>query len=641
MFKTFTFPPNSKRKYLEDAIKEVCGHVSSGASFSLDIPPRSGKSNIIYASAYEMVATGVSPWAIVISPWLFLRDQICDADKLDDHIDFYKVSGPIVTSDITDFANYKFWDIKNKDERPHIWSATLSVCHKQIDGLKRAVLETIETIGKPPVIYIDESQILGDEKTMSSVYDTLIGAGAYVVTLTGTFYRRDKRPIKGANLEAKKISDNVALTVRRRLDPKQVQEIDYTGTTTVYEQTADLSVSWKTAWEVGALARINGKWINSKLNGTPISQCSKSGILPGSIRAVLESPECVEEYAKQIIDDLAYAKSFSPKSRNAAAMVVVGSDIADRHGEKEANRHAKQVKSALDLEAKRRGKSYKVCIITMAADDENAGVDDLAAFRKGTYDIIIVKMMGLVGLDVKRLKVLAIMSTLRNGPLLAQMITRNLTVWDEVPELIPRTIMLEDPFMVEAFANLVTKQGGEAKASDFEQVDQRVIDVDQQPKEEILVGESWASGHIDENLTAADGDHTLICRFIRAKFAIARNMTDAEIVVGVSEGALPFSAEELETFKKSEAQPPVAHPPKARNLKSSIQDEIDKFNELTSQYAGSKFSYAGSPNEWRECRAAITSKAKAKAGIAGVISTERNLSKIKAASAFIEGMING
>jgi hypothetical protein len=641
MFNTFIFPPGNKREYLERAIKGICRQVAPGSSFSLDIPPRSGKSNVIYASAYEMVATGVSPWAIVISPWLFLRDQICDAEKLNDHIKLYKVSGTIIASDITDFVNYKFWDIKNKDERPHIWSASLSVCHKQIDGLKRAVLETVETLGKPPIVYIDESQILGDEKTMSSVFDTLIAAGAYVVTLTGTFYRRDKRPIKGARLETKKVSDNIERTSRQRLNPKQVQETDYKGTTTIYEQKADFTITWREAWDAGALARINGKWIDSELNGTPISKCAKSDILPGSIRAVLESPKCVEEYAKQIIDDLAYAKSFSTKSMSAAAMVVVGSDIADRYGEKEANRHAKQVKSALELEARKRGKSYKVCVITMASDDENAGVDELSAFRKGKYDIIIVKMMGLVGLDVKRLKVLAIMSTLRGGPLLAQMMTRNLTIWDEVPDLIPRTIMLEDPYMVEEFETLVKRQGGEARASDFEQLEKRIIDIDQEPPDDILVGNSWASGHIDEKLTSADGDHTLICRFVRSKFAIARNMTDAEIVIGVREGALPFSAEELESFKKSEMDSTEDAPPQAVNLKSSIQDEIDKFNELTNQYAGSKFSYAGSPNEWRDCRIAISSKAKSKSGIVGVISAERNLSKIKAANAFIEEMLRG
>ena len=105
-----TFTPPTTREYISETIEEVLkGYDNDKSSFSIDIPPRSGKANIIYAAAYELVETGVAPFSIVISPWLFLKDQIKSNDKIQSHLDLYKVKGrDMRVGAIDDFTNQLF-----------------------------------------------------------------------------------------------------------------------------------------------------------------------------------------------------------------------------------------------------------------------------------------------------------------------------------------------------------------------------------------------------------------------------------------------------------------------------------------------------------------------------------------------------
>jgi hypothetical protein len=82
----------------------------------------------------------------------------------------------------------------------------------------------------------------------------------------------------------------------------------------------------------------------------------------------------------------------------------------------------------------------EIATTTVAEDDRpNAASRKIAAFRGdkeavkevGEIDIIIVKSMGLVGLDVPELKVQLCLSTLRDGPMMLQERSRALIVWDE------------------------------------------------------------------------------------------------------------------------------------------------------------------------------------------------------------------
>lgn len=633
-FKTAT-PPTS-REYIPRGAEQALDAMRDGAKkFSFDIPPRSGKSNLIYLIAIEAFKCYGVFYTIVISPWVFLRQQICDAEKINSHIALYNVTENIITSELESLSNSSFWDIEDKDTRPNIWSMTLSMVYNQMASLKEAIEKTPGKV----IVFFDEAHILGDMKMMGGVYDMLLEMdNVFLVSLTGTFYRRDNGIIKGSNLEIvpSKCRENGERTMRRRLDDNYVVETDYTGVnTTVYKQSADFTVSWREAWDQGALAKINGLWIDHEVDNKSIATLKPADIIPGTLREIIESPQCVDEFAKYIVEELHEAKKHSEKTERAAGMVVVGSDVANKHGEKEANRHARQVKDAITRIAKERGYMWDIEIITMTEDGSGSGTERMEAFRnEGRYDIVIVKMMGLVGLDVDRLKVLALLSTLRDGPMLAQALTRPLTVWKDSDGLVPRVIMLADPYMRASFAKFIASQGGLASRTEMTKAEERIVE-DKKKDNSQDIGDTlgvWA--HQDHTLAEAEGDYLSDIHVIRRKYPHStRNRTDVEILGGINEGAYPLTdADRIDARKEEKKE---AQRPKAVNINAMLSEKCEAFNQLTKDYANLVHSYASQPERWVMARTEIARAAKNSAGIVVEIQHERDIAKLRAAIEFV------
>lgn len=626
-FKTFT-PPQT-RTYLTKATSGILdAYVSARGSYSIDIPPRSGKTNIIYNSAIEGVYSFDCPFTIVLSPWLSLKRQLCNEEKILSHIDIYSTNRSIITSAIDGFSNSHFWNIEDEEFRPAIWSASLSMAYHQITNLRTALEEAgAAHNGMQPIVYFDEAHILGDEKMMGTVYDQLSGV-AFLVSLTGTYYRRDGRPIKGAQLKVIDQKDNVKRTVRRRIDNAHVVETDYKGSKTTYEMEPDFRFPWRGAWDQGSLEKINGVWIGHDVDGVDIGTMKSADIMPGTIRDIIESPKCVAEFAKNIVHELNVAKKFNEKTSSAAAMVVVGSDMANKNGDKEADRHAKQVRDALVSEARNNGLKYDIQIITMASNDSSEkGSDKLENFQNGQYDIVIVKMMGIVGLDVDRLSVLAMMGTLRKGPMLAQCIARNLTVWEDGKGLVPRTIMLGDPLMRESFKQLISDQGGEATSSELTQEAERVVKKDKEDIRQNIGDTNGIVGHVDSDNIEAAGDYLAMVEAVRRKYKHSTaGKTDADIITGMEEGAFPVSDNEVAAVKADLAA--AKDKPKAINISQKAADRCFTINEHSKDYANLMHSYASQPKEWVYARTNFVSNAKSFAGIAVKLGDEHDLSKL-------------
>lgn len=628
-----TATPPSTRTYIPKGAQKALVAMATKKTFSFDIPPRSGKSDLIYLMAGEAMHRYGCEYCLVISPWVFLKEQICEEKKITSHIELYDVTKNIITSELDGFTNIWFWDIEDREVRPGIWSVTLPMAHSQKGNLIAAIQSTPGKV----IVFFDEAHILGDGKMMAGVYDSLLAIdNVFLVTLTGTFYRRDNGIIKGANITLKETKEKDKLTMRRRIDENYVMETDYTGIKkSIYEQKADFVVPWQEAWAQGALSKINALWIDHEVDGRKISTLKQKDIAPGTLRHILESPQCVESFAEYIVDELKEAKGHSPKTANAAAMVIVGSDIADKFGEKEANRHARQVRDAIASEAKRRGISWDIEIITMTEDGNGTGAKKMKEFRNsGLYDVVIVKMMGIVGLDIDRLKVLALLSTLREGPMLAQAMTRPLTVWRDSDGLVPRIIMLADPAMRNAFKQLVAARGGMASESTMTKDEDRLVE-DKKKDTTQEIGESLGvCAHQDHTLDKEDGDHLSDVRIARKKYPIGTsNRTDVEILKGVHEGCFPVTdADRLEAKKEAKEK---KERPKAVNINAMLSEKCEAFNELSKEYANLIFSYALEPDNWVRIRTDITITAKRVAGITVPLQQERDLAKLKKAIEFI------
>jgi len=629
-----TFTPPTTRKYISKTIEEVLkGYHNDKSSFSIDIPPRSGKANIIYAAAYELVETGVAPFSMAISPWLFLKDQIKSNDKIQSHINLYKVKGRNMrVGAIDDFTNQFFWDIKDKY---HIWSTSLGVCYSQTSKLVAAIEIAIERGYGRPIIFFDEAHILGGSKEMGRVFDDVQRAGAYVVSLTGTFYRSDGETIRGGNVTDVEEKD-VKITTTRRIDENTVIHQTRSGSKKTMRCVADKTIPWRKAWDVGALCHVDVEWVGADhtIEGKEtkkISEYNNGELPPGALRDVLESPVVVEKFTEVVVREVA---AFKKQNVNAAGMIVVGGDITDEKGQKEVDRHATQVKNSLVKTSRDAGHAWDITVITMN-DAGDKGSKKLDAFRDdGVYDIIVVKMMGLVGLDVPRLKVLGLMSSLRNGPMLGQALSRPLTVWPGIEEKRGRVILLDDKKMQDAYEDLVTSQGGQFSKTTTVVDEEHEEESKKAPKKNGTTDNAYTSGHTNDMLMDIQGDHADYCNRVRkVRPGVTRGKTDSEIIKMMRSG-------EVKPLTKDEKKPDCLDEKSPLAGVDDVDEALDQARELFSQhskdFANYHWSYASEQGQWSHCRVEIQRQARIKAGITVPLAKEKDISRIKAANAYMQ-----
>ena len=419
--------PENKRKQILDAVEMIVERYVAGELLtSISMPPRFGKSDVIRLSALELNAMTEMP-AIVTAPWADNADQIMETPAIDDMYSRFGITfGEFKSHRVRKVTTNEWW--KHSTGIPTMLTCTIGLINNKsnqqqfLDGIldmHQRLSARFRVHPRVPV-FIDECHLVKDIQAWGKFALRIVENGGYLILLTGT-------PVPGIPGFANEFGpwvDVIRKITRRQIINGEVKHIlqTYEGPQReIREIKADCAVTWKEAWDLGALAKVNALWIDLDVvdeeTNEPLGPLSDLpvGSLNGRLKSIMELPELMAKQVNAGLHRLFQLRS-KEATKNTQMLVVTGADafVDEEAREKDVNVHARQFKKLIEDEQQTFGKNLRVEIATGATENA-AGI--IKQFRKGQIEILIVKNMGLVGLDCKPCKVMIFGSRLRAGPL--------------------------------------------------------------------------------------------------------------------------------------------------------------------------------------------------------------------------------
>jgi hypothetical protein len=611
------FKPTLERPEIVEAIEAICIRYASGESASsIEFPPRFGKSTIVRGTALELRAIG-APLVVCLCPWRFLTEQINNIDDIQSMYERYHITdAPSFTTHRVEHVGGANW-YEMSIGVPTLSSITIGLAltnkHPFLSGIEYCVQHYKER----PVGIFDESQVVKKAQTWGKLAKEMQDLGCYIVTLTGT----PVPDMPGFTDEIKDIKDVEYTLYRPRRNEKGEKEWfeeNYAGTKSKINIIATKSVGWRDAWNakpIRALEQANAIWIDTEVFNNDgvslqwLSKISDDDTITGFLKPIIESDDVTNKMAYSGVGRLLRKQQKNPKTR---MLVVTGADMRDQG----SNQHARKFKLALQDALIAHGRSPKDLHIVVATSVDNNGDPDSSAlghvrkFRQhdGGIDVLIVKMMGLVGLDIPELKVLIYAGTVREGPLLRQAISRPLTVWSDCSE--PADIVLPcDPKMRRRYNEIVEKQGGAAPIkSDVELVSEQPVP--EPPLRDPLSNKgAKIFGYSDQTgKEFAGGDREYILAAIKAKYLVG-SLTDVEILENYANGAFPVTQADIDTQKHKAAMGPASKG--IIDLDADLPSLRGKFGEKAKQIVNKYIDFAANNDLWRKKVVYLQAEAKA------------------------------
>ena len=567
---------------------------------SIEFPPRYGKSTVIRGSALELRASG-APLAVCLCPWRFLADQIKDEDDITEMLNRYDIKNapPFSCHRVEHISGLDWFEMSVGV--PTLLSMTVGLALINKHPFLKGIEYCAQRFNARPVAFFDESQVVKKAQSWGGLAIEMQDHGCYIVTLTGT-------PVPGMPGFEDEVQDikNVAYALNRpRRNQKGEKEWfkeEYEGKKSKINIRATKSVSWNMAWlsKPPALEQVNAIWVDTHVyneHGVDfgmLSEIKNDEVLSGFLRTIIESDEVTNKLAYAGVDRLLQKQR---KNRDTRMLVVTGADIAREKG---SNQHARKLKAAIRDALIAQGHSPKDLRIVIATsvdengDPDRASLANIERFRAGGIDILIVKMMGLVGLDVPELKVLVYAGAVRDGPQLRQALSRPLTVWDGSNE--PAALIMPcDPKMRHGYDEIISKQGGTASSiSDVDLVRETPIP-EPPPKPMMTNQDAKIFGYSDHTGRAfSGGDHEYILKAVKEKWIIG-NLTDVEILDNYAKGGFPVSQQEIEVQKQTS----TTTTPNVIDLDANLDNLRGKFGEKARKIVNKYVRFVTHSELWR------------------------------------------
>ncbi len=426
------------------------------SSATIVLPTRYGKSDVIRASAVGLMADNLASRAVILEPGSNLVTQILDTASIQVAVDRYSLpfGHGLHTFPVRDTPRRPF--PPRFAQGAHFIAMTTQMANSNRDFFKEWILEERRRHGCPPVWYIDECHTGSRDNEWGKTVRALQDAGAFLVLLTATPYRTDQSQVEGFQYKEVGRDTLIARLGSELWEQERIR----------YELTADHITTFKEAWDerpqalcylarvaIEAPLRRYQTFTGESRGNRLLSELSYADALRTLSRLVRDD-DFVRESAECFIEVLGNRRAVFEET---AGMVYVGSDaIGD-----EANAHAMQVADALhEIDP-----DLNIIIATSANED---AAERLAAFQQGEGDVLIVKQMGGVGMDVPRVKVCLDLSTVRTLNAFVQRVCRTATMWNPTgdPEDMVRTatyITPADAPAKELWNEFVEKEGGNAE----------------------------------------------------------------------------------------------------------------------------------------------------------------------------------
>lgn len=430
------------------------------------LPCRYGKSDVIRLVSTRLWATGKACAALALSPGEILRDQLSDTTRWDDAYKRYGVAlktPPPITTVLKPKARF------NPNGEAFL-SATIQLVQVNLQLFTDWVDTEVHRTGLPVVVFIDECHSSSSENEWGKIVPALVEAGAHVVLLTATPERADGMRIPGFEFRTMDEGEINIWRTRPHHDNPELITVDvFQGRRQKIELIPDYAVTFEEAWQEipGAepiLCKISRQTFDVQLRLIGLDDEESAWLselaptkVAGVLGRVVRHPLTIQEGCRRLIAALDYRRELHPGFQ---AIVYCGNDI-EKGDDKQENKHPAAIKAELH----RQRRTLDVPIATSAADGKGV-IED---FAQGRGDVLIVKQMAGMGLDLPWVKVGLDLSATRTFAALIQRMFRPAT--PHADAVACEWITVDDVLSAAYFKRAVTDAGGEATATELSLVD--------------------------------------------------------------------------------------------------------------------------------------------------------------------------
>ena len=663
----FQYAPTDRAHVLRAANMTMEWYKAGKPAIGHNHPPRSGKTSLIHVLAVELQAAG-APFVHVVEPWTNLAEQVAGSKKIEDNcrrLGFKGWQGSFIAHPISAIESTRYWCRGRNQVQGAVnpWTLITSTIHlvhcnkgKVVDAVRLAVDE----IGARPVFIVDEVQLLASPLEWFSTMTSLQAAGAFVVTMTGTANRSDGASILGFYNDPQDEWEAARETVVIRRGDAYVREADGLLVRDITKEqrwgeersvrtvaTGD-TVGWDVAFANKWLHPVSAEGVDFKVvvDGDVVKLSELEAKTAERGRSEwLRSDECCRALARKAVQELESWRS-DKRTRHTKMLVVTTSDkdYARGSGEKTANAHARemrrQIRDAIALSPVLSPQELTIEVCTSVTSDGEPDANaqlKLARFaltepdRKGNepIDILIVKTMGIVGLDVPECKVQIDASSLRRGPMKKQLATRNLTQWilEDGTSLVREAVTIYpcDPANHAFYQSLSTtsEDAKEKRWEDSAQEDE-TIEVEPPPAApEIVDGSGEAVGYVNEGGHWLQGDHDALISRIRTRYPAASVIRKIDVIEAFRQGAFQLDNEPV-----SSAAPAAP----ADEWAGRVVNSGDKMGEATDEesygtkanrLASQVYDYGTNKENWIKLVRTLKSRAKRACRISPDLPTDK------------------
>jgi superfamily II DNA or RNA helicase len=673
---------DSGRPFIVDAVRAAVARYQERnfAPMGHGVPPRCGKSSIIALTAAELSAIGC-PMTFVLAPWRFLTQQLTDGEKLRGSFSYYAPEAEIdFSADIVEnIRSHLFFN--RADKAIKMMVLTNGLAYNNIDKFCDAVHYIVETQGVPPAVVIDEVHLVTEQspKGWGQMIKRVVDAGAFVIGVTGTPFTTDKRDIPGfmSVVKSSEQSERVQVDMTKvrvgedgsRFAPKTI----ISGKKTDYTVSAidGVNVPWKTAFDKGWLVKMNftlpdidvmHKGERKKIRDISLKDYN------GDHADWVRDPVVMRTLLVNGLKDLAtlsmHAVAAGCPSRPRMLVVTSPDREEDRHKDARKQKSNFQARKAREIISDVLSEDTSLTfggrqlVVEIATSVDETGAPDQEAAQKiksfidGRIDVLIVKAMALVGLDLPECKTLVNLSQYREGALIYQMITRIGTPWGSTKpgatngerwaaSIRGTYIGLADKKHEDVRKTIEEMGGLENEHSKFEAESSKdagdiALDDIKGPSDSKIIGVSGA------NLSTESGeevdvtaDELAILYVIRRRYPDSSALSNVAIMRMHKDGAFPIDKAEVDEVVRSRPKANIHNPAEERaELKG-------KFGKRANNIVSSYISYSKSNQaRWRGAVAALQSMAKAKCNVFTDVTTIDDVVVLKSLNAALEESID-
>jgi hypothetical protein len=628
--------PVPRQKIVGAGVLAICEAYNSGKDrFAVEVPPRCGKSDIIYAVSRELAFTQ-GTITVCVAPWRTLAEQLRDRKKFERHVKYYKPTAAskkfgLVCRELP--ASPVWFQSRDENDRQvFLFTTTIGKARNGREHLMNGFkMMTRQMSMARPILIIDESQLLRDDKPWGELVQEAISNGAFVVVMTGTAYRADNKECTGFRYEDVGDLETCQQSyIKETFIDKDGNKKGKKATATVNKQkkklVPDYQVTWDEAWKAGALCKATAVFVDDdevvleeknqfgdvidsykgKLSEVPAVACKKY------LRQIVEQPSLIDKCCDLTVSRLDLAKKSWPNKR-PQWIVMAGSDVGLLDGDENTtavNRHAKTIQRSLERAAKEIGRhDLRIKVATMANQDSSP--DNLAEFKAGMIDILVVKMMGVVGLDLETIVGCTMLSTLRDGPTWAQFVTRCLTVRSDGKQKIGCLILPSDHHSRVRWDG-IKKQGGEATRSESNEIKEEIVTL-QSTDHTASLGNAFVSHYKDThgNHIPASPEFEKVVRWVRNN--LDPDLQEDSIYQGWKRGIISVPPEAFEDCQENnEGEDNGVVMSDASDFSEKARKEIES---IATKIANKRASYSDDKIKWIRVKREFYTKLKADAGV--------------------------